>query len=257
MTATKSAGETKSSAAVKIVKMGRIALISAVGTAFAWCSVGLAHADSVSNGVPYTVVPDLLAGGSPNGLGNWTVQYQRIAGGDPEITDAINGILEDEARGQGWLYVASASKTNHWTFHTTGTLDFRPVTISEVFLGEYDTDLPNMPFQTVATRVFDARSGIQIVWENLFRDERDGLARLSALTKAILPTAYPPPPGGWGQYSAGMAPVDTNFKYWVPTTAGVELHFPDYQFGRGLHTITIPWAQVSDLFAPEFLPIIE
>jgi hypothetical protein len=54
-----------------------------------------------------------------------------------------------------------------------------------------------------------------------------------------------------------MAPVDTNFKYWVPTTAGVELHFPDYQFGRGLHTITIPWAQVSDLFAPEFLPIIE
>jgi hypothetical protein len=211
----------------------------------------------VSNGVTYTVVPDLLAGGSPNGLGNWTVQYERIAGGDPEITDAINGILEDEARGQGWLYVASASKNHQWTFHTTGTLYFRPTTISEIFLGEYNTDMPNMPFQTVATRVFDARSGIQIVWENLFRDERDGLTRLSELTKAILPAVYPPPPGGWGQYSAGMAPVDINFKYWVPSTAGVELHFPDYQFGRGLHTITIPWARVSDLFAPEFLPIIE
>lgn len=241
--------------AVKLVNIGRITLM-AVATTFLW-SAGDAHADSVSNGVTYSVVPDLLAGGSPNGLGDWTVQYQRIAGGDPEVTDAINGILEDEAHGQGWLHVASASKTNHWTFHTTGTLDFRPITISEVFLGEYNTDMPNMPFQTVATRVFDARSGVQIVWDNLFRDERVGLTRLSELTKAILPTAYPPPLGGWEQYSAGLAPTDINFKYWVPTTGGVELHFPDYQFGRGLHTITIPWTAVSDLFAPEFLPIIE
>ena len=111
-------------------------------------------------------------------------------------------------------------------------LQLRPVAVN----------LPNMPIQTVATRVFDARSGVQIVWGNLFRDERDGLTRLSELTKAILPTVYPRPPGGWEQYSAGMAPVDINFKYWVPTTGGVELHFPDYQFGRGLHTITIPWA---------------
>jgi hypothetical protein len=36
---------------------------------------------------------------------------------------------------------------------------------------------------------------------------------------------------------------------------GIELHFPDYQFGRGLKVITVPWASTVDLIAPEFLPI--
>jgi hypothetical protein len=61
--------------------------------------------------------------------------------------------------------------------------------------------------------------------------------------------------GGWGSYAAGMTPLEINFEYWVPTNNGVELHFADYKFGRGLHSITIPWDQVSDLFAPDFLPL--
>lgn len=218
----------------------------------------LARADSVSNGVAYAVVPDEVAGASPNGLGGWTVKYQKLAGGDPAVTDQINHILDDEANGQVWLNAASASKTKNWTFHTDGTLQFRPLTISEIFVGQYDApELPNMPFDTVATRVFDARSGSQIVWENLFRDKRAGLARLSDLTKTILPAAYPAPPGGWAEYGYAMAPLEINFKYWMPTAKGIELHFPDYQFGRGLKVITIPWGQVSDLFAPEFHPITQ
>jgi hypothetical protein len=35
------------------------------------------------------------------------------------------------------------------------------------------------------------------------------------------------------------------------------MHFPDYQFGRGLKVITVPWANVEDLIASEFLPIVD
>ena len=63
------------------------------------------------------------------------------------------------------------------------------------------------------------------------------------------------PLGGWAEYGPSMAPIEINFKFWIPTARGIELHFPDYQFGRGLRQITIPWSQVTDLIAPDFLPI--
>lgn len=213
-----------------------------------------ATADTTSGGVTYTVVPDVRAGVSPQGPGEWTVNYEKVAGGNPAITDPINRILDDEANGQVWLYAASASKSSPWTFRSQGRLLFGPMTISALFTGRYDaTELPNMPVDAVATRVFDSRSGAQIVWDNLFVDSAAGLVRLSELTKKILPAAYPTPPlGGWAEYGAGMAPLKRNFKFWLPTADGIELHFPDGQFGRGVRTITVPWPAVADLIAPEF-----
>ncbi len=159
--------------------------VAVLSVTMLWAAAPAAVAEPVSNGVGYTVVPALLAAESPGGLGHWTVEYEKVAGGDPVVADAINRILDDEAHGQVWLYAASASKTSPWTFHTRGRLVFRPVTISALFTGVYDAvDLPNMPVDAVATRVFDARSGIQIVWSNLFVDERAGLARLAELTRA-------------------------------------------------------------------------
>lgn len=219
--------------------------------------VPAARADTTSGGVTYAVVPDVRAGVSPQGPGEWTVNYEKVAGGGTAVTDAINRILDDEANGQVWLYAASASKSSPWTFRSQGRLLFRPMTISALFTGRYDaTELPNMPVDAVATRVFDSRSGVQIVWDNLFVDGQAGLVRLSELTKKILPAAYPTPPlGGWAEYGNGMAPLKRNFEFWIPTTDGIELHFRDGQFGRGLHTITIPWPAVADLIAPQFLPL--
>jgi len=54
----------------------------------------------------------------------------------------------------------------------------------------------------------------------------------------------------------GLAPIDINFKNWIPTAQGIELHFRNYQFGRGLKVITVPWARIDDLIAPEFLAIM-
>lgn len=238
------------------MKLSALAAVLLALTMLTWGSTHVAGADTVSGGVSYSVVPARLLGTSPNGLGSWTVDYEKIAGGDPSITDPINQILDDEAGGQVATYVASSSHSTPWTFHTQGRLLFRPITVAELFVGEYNAfELPNMPFQTVATRVFDARSGIQIVWENLFVDKQAGLARLSELTKKILPSAYPAPLGGWAEYGPGMAPLERNFRAWIPTAAGIELHFPDYQFGRGLHVITVPWSAVIDLIAPAFVPI--
>lgn len=230
----------------------RLAAVAAVAASLT--GVGAAAATPVVGG--YRAMPDTIAGTSPDGLGDWAVDYQRIDGGDPVIAAAINEVLDAEARGQVATYEPSATKTHPWTFRSTGTPSFRPITISELFVGEYNTDMPNMPFRAVATRVFDNRSGILITWDNLFTDKRAGLARLSEQTKAILPTVYAAPrPGTW-QFGNEIAPIDINFKYWIPTAAGIELHFPDYQFGRGLPVITVPWAAVADLIAPEFAPIM-
>lgn len=204
----------------------------------------------------FAPAPGTIAGSSPDSLGAWTVRYERVTGGDPAIAEAINDVIDAEARGQVATYEPSATKTNPWTFNSTGTLSVRPITVAELFVGEYTTDMPNMPFHAVATRVFDSRSGILIDWDNLFTDKRAGLVRLAEQTRQILPTRYQAPrPGGW-QFGNEIAPIDINFKYWLPTAQGIELHFGDYQFGRGLPVITVPWHTVADLIAPEFAPIM-
>ncbi len=197
-----------------------------------------------------------MTGVSPDQLGNWTVRYERVEGGNPAIAEAINGVIDAEARGQVATYEPSASKTTEWTLDVDGKIMKLPVTISTLFTGEYNSNLANMPFHGVATRVFDCRSGILIDWDNLFVDKMAGLTRLSEQTAKILPTVYAPPsnPGVW-QFGSEIAPVDANYRYWVPTGEGIELHFPDWQFGRGLAVITVPWAQIRDLIAPEFQAI--
>lgn len=52
-----------------------------------------------------------------------------------------------------------------------------------------------------------------------------------------------------------LAPLEINFKYWVPRQAGIELRFPDYRFGRGLKTITVPWADIAGVISRDYLPI--
>ena len=235
------------------VRVGIVATTVATALALPAHPAGAAPADPCD---PYFGVPATLAGTSPDGLGRWEVRYERISGGDPSIADAINGVIDAEARGQVATYEPSATKTNRWTLNIDGRIAKRPVTISALYTGEYNTALPNMPFYAVATRVFDCRSGILITWENLFTDKKAGLARLSEQTRQILPTVYAPParPGRW-QFGSEVAPVDANYRYWIPTAEGIELHFPDWQFGRGLPVITVPWPAVADLIAPEFQAI--
>lgn len=234
----------------------RILGVATVGAGVSILGAGAVSAAPESPCAPYAPIVDTIAGTSPDQLGDWVVRYERVRAGDPAIADAINQVIDAEARGQVATYEPSATKTNPWTLNIDGHVVKRPVTISALFTGEYNTDQPNMPFNAVATRVFDCRSGILIDWDNLFTDKNAGLARLAEQTKRILPTVYAAPsrPGVW-QFGSEVAPVDDNFRYWIPTDQGIELHFPDWQFGRGLPVITVGWAAVRDLIAPEFQAI--
>jgi hypothetical protein len=230
-------------------------LVSAVVATVALYGANAAWADPVASGPGYTTVPGVITGTSPDGLGTWSVHYQRIDGGNPDVAAAINEGIDAEAMRQVQRETWDASTKHHWTFDATGTEYLPSITVSELFLGKYDTDEPNMPLPTVASVVFDNRSGILITWDNLFRDKTAGLTRLSEQTAAILPTVYAQRhPEAW--HPSAFAPIDINFKYWIPTEQGIELHFPDYQFGRGPKVITVPWAKVADLIAPEFQPIM-
>jgi hypothetical protein len=234
----------------------RTVLVSVLVATIALSWGKAASAEPVASGLSFTAVPGVIAGSSPDGLGAWGVHYQRIDGGNPDVAAAINEGIDAEATRQVQRQTWDGSTRRPWTFDATGTAYFHTVTVSELFVGKYDTDEPNMPIDTVASVVFDNRSGIRITWDNLFRDKSAGLGRLSEQAVAILPTAYAEPHPGYWQHSGAFAPLDINFKYWIPTERGIELHFPDYQFGRGLKVITVPWAQVADLIAPEFQPMM-
>ncbi|MCX2714885.1 DUF3298 domain-containing protein [Mycolicibacterium sp. J2] len=217
----------------------------------------LAIADEGAPCDRYIPVTDTISTTTPDQLGNAIVRYERVAGGDPEIAHSINEVIDAEARGQVATYGPSGSKTLPWTLNVQGKLAKRPVTISALFTGEYTDPQPNMPFHAIATRVFDCRSGALIDWDNLFLDKKIGLARLAQQTTEIIPTIYAPPahPGVW-QFGSEVAPIDANYRYWIPSNAGIELHFPDWQFGRGVTVLTVPWSNIDDLIVPELRPII-
>jgi len=37
----------------------------------------------------------------------------------------------------------------------------------------------------------------------------------------------------------------------MPDQSGMEIHFADYQFGHGLPILTVPWAALTDVLAPD------
>lgn len=198
-----------------------------------------------------------ISGSSPDGLGTWTVHYQRLDDGDSPLAQVINDHIDAEAHREVTQATWDGSTRRPWTFDATGTIDVRATTVSEVFVGSYNTAEPHMPMQTVGTVVCDARDGSVITWDRLFADKTAGLSRLGERTEAQLAAVASPTQLRDWRRSGQFAPVDVNFKYWVPTPEGLALQIPEVQFGRGLMVITVPWAEVQDLIAPEFAAIAD
>jgi len=204
---------------------------------------------------PHVVVPGHIEGPSPNGLSQWSVDYQRLAGGDPAITTSINDQIDTEANNAVRQISWDATKIQPWSFRSRGTITLGTITVSELYLGEYTTDLPNMPIHTVATRVLDRRSGVPITWDTLFTDKQAGLTMLGRQTESVLPTRYALPPS-W-HYGGETLPLDINFAHWIPTPTGIALYFPEQQFGPELMTITVPWDRLHQFIRPEFAEITD
>jgi hypothetical protein len=232
-----------------------ISLLAGVA-AITVASVAVPGAESIAHAAGFVAVPSVISGNSPDQLGTWTVHYQRADGGDPALADQINDRLDAEANREVQQATWDGSTKRPWTFDADGTLHVGRTTVSEVFVGQYNTDEPRMPIQSVASIVCDSRSGVPITWDNLFVDKQAGLTRLGDATAAALADVAPPDHIRDWRRQGQFAPVDTNFKAWIPNAQGIELHFPEFQFGGGLKVVTVPWAKVADQIRPEFTPIM-
>jgi hypothetical protein len=198
-----------------------------------------------SNDQPYTVA--IAERDAPDGHGRWVTRVGHLDGGDPAVTHAFNTAGDTSAAGlldqvradahPGWW---------DWNFDITPAVTFRPTAISEVLTGVYYARQAAHPVDYISTIVIDARTAQPITLNALFRDEPSGLQRLSEQTRLLLPIAGGP----------GNEPREENFANWIPTAAGMEMHFRDYQFGHGLPVITVPWAALTDLLAPDMTALI-
>jgi hypothetical protein len=219
-------------------------------------AITTAAAEPIAHAAEFLAVPSVISGNSPDQLGTWTVHYQRVDGGDPLVADQINDQLDAEANREVQQATWDGSKKRPWTFDADGTLHAGSTTVSEVFVGQYDTDEQHMPIQSVASVVCDTRSAVPVTWDNLFVDKQAGLTRLGDATEAALADVAPPDHVRDWRRQGQFAPVDVNFKAWIPTAQGIELHFPEFQFGGALKVVTVPWATVTDQIRPEFTPIM-
>lgn len=219
-------------------------------------SIVIPEAEPIAHAAGFVGVPSVFSGNSPDQLGTWTVHYQRVDGGDPMLADQINDHLDAEANREVQQATWDGSTKRPWTFDADGTLHVGPMTVSEVFVGQYNTDEPHVPIRSVASIVCDSRSGAPITWDNLFVDKQAGLTRLGDATAAALAAVAQPDHVRDWRRQGQFAPVDINFKAWIPTAQGIELHFPEFQFGGGLKVVTVPWTTLADQIRPEFTPIM-
>ena len=137
-----------------------------------------------------------------------------------------------------------------WLFESNPTVTFRTSAIAELIVGVHSAKEAAHPNDYVSTVVIDSRTAKPITLADLFVDEQAGLNRLSEQTKVIFPQVWGGGPSPMLD-EPGNRPIAENFANWIPTAAGMELHFADYQFGHGLPVITVPWSAVADVLAPD------
>ena len=185
----------------------------------------------MSNGATYGVTTTSIDGYSPDGLGTWKATRVQLLGGDAAVSRAFNDASQAVVRGQLARAVSGAKEgTTPWSFEANGEVTFRSVVVAQVitsalYFGAH-------PSSEAGTVVIDSRTARPVTIADVFTDERAGLHRLSEQTRVLVPKA-----NGWNGRmpdEPGNAPRRENFTNWVPTAAGMELHFPAQQFGMGL-----------------------
>jgi len=201
----------------------------------------------VSGGKTYMVDQSSSSGAAAGG--SWNLVMDTVSGGDPKVAEAFNHavhaaaqrLLDDATRG--------AKPQSQWTFETSPQIFFTAASISALISGTYNDETAAHPVGSVINVVIDSRSATPITLRELFTDDQAGLNRISEQSKILLPpamgaTATPMP------NIPGNKPLLENFDNWIPTPAGLEIHFADYEFIHGTPVITVPWAAIDDLLAP-------
>lgn len=204
----------------------------------------------VSNDKNYNITMAAIDGATPDGAGHWHAGAGQLSGGDPAVAEAFNKASDASARAQIDQARSDADGVRSWNLEVKSAVTFRPTAVGEVLTGVYYADRAAHPIDYVNTVVIDSRTASPITLKDLFVNEQDGLNRLSEQTKAIWPKVYGHGDGPMPD-EPGNRPVEANFANWIPTAAGIELHFRDGQLGHGSPVITVPWSALSDVLAAD------
>ena len=201
----------------------------------------------VSNRKTYTVDQSVSNGAATNG--SWNLVMDTVSGGDPQVAEAFNHAVHAASKHLLDNATRTANPQGQWTFETSPQVFFSSASISALITGTYNDQTAAHPAGSVINVVIDSRSGQAITLKELFTDPQAGLDRLSEQTKLLLPPAMgvtsTPMPN-----IPGDKPLLENFESWIPTPAGLEIHFADYEFVHGTPVITVPWSAIDDLLAP-------
>ncbi|WP_027500793.1 RsiV family protein [Rhodococcus sp. UNC363MFTsu5.1] len=182
----------------------------------------------------------------------YDVTLPRIEGGNPavaaEFNESVAAALQDQIDGPG-----------DERFTLTGREAFARVggrVVSGLLVTSWNANPPGAhPTPLVATVVVGADDAEPITLSALFPDLQAGLSRLSEESARLLPATA----AGAEFEREGIEPTELNFANWLPTPAGMEIHFSDYQVGPhaiGLVVITVPWDRLADVIAPEQLEVV-
>ncbi|MFC7448258.1 RsiV family protein [Rhodococcus daqingensis] len=199
---------------------------------------------------PYTVTSGRLTGDT--GRARYDVTVPRIEGGNPavaaEFNESVEAALQDQVHFPG-----------DQRFTLEGREAFARVggrVVSGLLVTSWNADPPGAhPTPLVATVVVGTDDAQPITLSALFPDLRAGLNRLSEESARLLPATA----AGPEFEREGIEPTELNFANWLPTPAGMEIHFSDYQVGPhaiGLVVITVPWDRLADVIAPELLEVV-
>ncbi|MFD4180093.1 RsiV family protein [Rhodococcus sp. NPDC058514] len=199
---------------------------------------------------PFTATTKQLTGAT--GRVRYDVTVPQIEGGNPavaaEFNESIRAALQDQIDGPG---------------DDRFTLEGRDAVariggrvVSGLLVTSWNADPPGAhPTPLVATVVVNADDARPITLSALFPDLRAGLVRLSEESARLLPATA----AGEDFEREGIEPTEPNFANWLPTPAGMEIHFSDYQVGPhavGLVVITVPWDRLADVIAPELFDVV-
>lgn len=186
---------------------------------------------------------------TPDGKGRWSLVVDLVDGGDAKVAEAFNNAVKASAADQLEPVKRDADPEGTWTFDTDPKIYFGGASIAELISGLYSHVPAAHPVGYISTVVIDSRSAKPITLGELFTDKQAGLNRLSEQTKQLLPAVMGTGPTPMAD-EPGNEPKESNFANWIPTPAGLEIHFADYQFVHGSPVITVPWSALDDLLAP-------
>lgn len=232
---------------ITIIKVGKtVTTLVATLIAATVAMPGTAVADAgTSGGATYTVSTTTIDLG-----GDWHINVGQLSNGHDAVAMVFNTASVASGTAMAEMIDRDRLVRDRASFTTTPTVSFRPTVIAQVLNGGYYHEGGAHPVDYVTTIVIDTRTAAPITLDDLFADKQAGLDRLSEQTKLIFPRKYgngTPMPD-----TPSNAPASANFENWIPTAAGLELHFKEDQFGPGLMpVITVPWSELTALLAPD------